>query len=570
MILFKTVKFKNFLSYGNNWTEFTFDKGIIRLMGANGLGKSVVIETVNFALFGKPYRKVKINQLVNSINKKGLEVVLTLSKGSDEFRIERGLKPDYVRIYKNDELVPVSSTKRGYQEILEQDILHLNENLFNQLVIKSLTKNMSFMTLSKSEKRNVIENILDIELFSVILKNIKTKIDSCDFSLASYKKDIENTDLLVEQEISNLEKLRNIKRKIEEESKQKVNEINKELEFIDEDLQKYHQALKKLRKYKQLKIDNNNNLSLLRTELQCFRDKQTHNIASIKLVKQKVQLFKDTCGDCPKIKEIAKTENIDDLLLESKTIESSINDIREQIQQINQELQKIEEILANEKFILGNIGKCNLRKSELEKSLNVEISKEIQIDESIIKKHKKNLKELNNLYNKVSNEKKHLQVLKTLYSDDGIKSFIIKKYLPYINKLLNTYLRKFNTDIIFNFDQEFNEVVLSRNKEDFSYFSFSEGQKKRIDLAVLFAFIDFAQFKNKKSNTNLLILDEVISGLDSIGSNCLYDVLKDYRDKQNKSILTIFHSDLVDVDNFDKIYEAKIEKGFSKIDELEN
>jgi len=569
LIVFKEIWFKNFLSYGNNLTKFSFNKGIIRLSGENGKGKSAVLEALNFSLFGKPYRKIKMNLLVNSINKKNLETTLILSKGEDEYRIERGLKPDYCRIYKNDELIPVASSKRGYQDILEQDILHMNENLFNQITVKSLTKNMSFMTLSKAEKRNVIENILDIELFTIISKNIKSKIDNCDFSLSSTRKDISNTELLIEQEISNLERLKLIKNKIDEESKQKVEEINAEIQTLQSELEKYDIALSKLGKYKKLKTSKSFTINELRTIIKNNRDKQTTIIASIKLIKQKVQLFKDNCGDCPKIKEILKSENVDELISDNKQLESSIEESRVEIQGIEEELRKIEEILANEKFINGNIDRANKRLKELEKSLSVEVAKEINIDESILKKHKKNLKELNELFNKVSNDKKHLQVLKTLYSDDGIKSFVIKKYLPHINRLLNTYLRKFHTDIVFNFDQEFNEVVLTRDKEDFSYFSFSEGQKKRIDLAVLFAFINFAQFKNKKSNTNLLILDEILTGLDATGANALYDVLKEYRDQQNKSIVTIFHSDSVDIDNFNEIYEVKIERGFSKIEQIE-
>jgi len=393
------------------------------------------LDALNFCLFGKPYRKIKIGQLVNSVNKKGLEVSLTFSKGDDEYRIERGLKPDYCRIYKNDDLIPVSSTKRGYQEILEMDILHFNENLFNQIVVKSLTKNISFMTLSKFEKRNVIENILDIELFSIILKNIKSKIDTCEFSLSSYRKDISNTEMLIEQEISNIEKLKQIKYKIDEESKQKVDEINSELELLYEDVKKYELALSKLGKYKKLKTSKTFKINDFKKDIKNNRDKQTHIIASIKLVKQKVQMFKDNCGDCPKIKNILVTENIDELIQENKDLELHIEELRNEVQVIEDELRKIDEILANEKFINGNLDRSLNKIKDLEKSLYVEVAKEIIIDETILIKHKDYIKELNQLFNKVSNEKKHLQVLKTLFSDDNIKAFIIKKYL---NNVFNT------------------------------------------------------------------------------------------------------------------------------------
>jgi DNA repair exonuclease SbcCD ATPase subunit len=564
---FEKIKVRNFLSYGNNWTTFDFKKGLHRIKGTNGQGKSTIpFDALSFGLFGKPYRKIKINQLINSINKKELEVVLYFRKGEDQYRVERGLNPNYFKIFKNEEIIPVSSSKKGYQEILEQDILsNYNENLFNQITAKSLTKNMSFMTLSKSEKRNIIENLFDIELFSTIGKNIKSKLDMLDVNLQMYKRDIDNIELLIKQEQQNLEQLRNIKKKIDEDSKQKIENITEEITQLNNDNKKYNIALEKIQKNKKIKQNKLEIVTQNKLEIKNLRDKQSDIIASIKLIKSKIELFKSTCGDCPKIKEILQTEDVNALFLKQKTYEEEITTTRETVTTLENEIRKLEEILANEKFILGLFEKNTNRIKILKQDVTMEIGKEIKIDESKYKKHIKNKIELEEMYGTKSNERKHYQILKSLYSDDGIKSFIIKKYLPTINKLLNTYLNRFNTDIIFNFDSDFNEIVLSRFKENFSYFSFSEGQKKRIDLAVLFAFINFALFKNKKGGTNLLIFDEIDSGLDIEGKNRLYEVLKEYKENQNKCILTISQDTAIDPDIFDDVYNVTMEKGFSVI-----
>lgn len=563
------VQWKNFLSYGNNFTTFEFQPGVTRLLGENGKGKSVLIEVIYYALFGKPYRKINLKQIVNSKNKKDLYVILRFRKGEDSFRIERGSKPEIFKIFKNDELVPVSSSKRGYQQILEEDITHINENLFNQIGIKSLTKNMSFMALSKAEKRNVIENIFDIELFTSISRLIKSKVDLIDMNISSLKKDIENTDLLIEHEIINLDNLRKIQQKIEEESKVKLDELESEIKKINEENKKYNVALGKIESAKQLRSKTRVQIASSKDVIKFKRDEQVGIQANIKAAANKIRMFETTCSGCSKIKELLKAENIDEQQEKYKQLEVDLKTEREKIATLEQTIEKCDAILANEKFIVGNIERNNRRIIDIENSMNIEVSREINVDETKLKDHKVKLVDLKKLYNEFGLQKKHYQVLKSLYADDGIKAFIIKKYLPTINQLLNSYLNKFNAGIIFNFDSEFNEVVLSKDKEDFTYFSFSEGQKKRIDMAVLFAFINFSMFKNKKSNINLLIFDEILGGLDGPGRAGLHEVLKEFKQQHNKSIITISHDTDIDPDNFDRMYNVEMVKGFSQIKLLE-
>jgi len=441
MINLQNIKFKNFLSYGNSETTFNFESGIIRLIGKNGEGKSApVTDALTFALFGRPYRKIKLPQLINSKNKKELYVELNFTKGEDEYRVERGLKPEIFKIFKNNEIVPVASSKRGYQQILEEDILHTNENLFNQIGIKSLTKNLSFMSLSKFEKRNVIENIFDIELFTLMLKNIKSKIESIELSLSSLKKDIDNSEMLIDHEILNLDNLRKIQKKIEDESKVKVDELKEELAAIEKDDAKYNLALDKINKNKKVKQNKLNEIEVERKKIKVLRDRQSTIQSDLKLAANKIKMFNEVCAGCPKIKELLVSENVDALQAEYKECEVEYGEIREVIVSKEADIRRLDEILANEKFIHGNLQRSKKRIEEINASVNIEVSREIEIDETKLINQRKRVKELQAKYTQIGVQKKHYLILKSLYSDDGIKAFIIKKYLPTINKLLNTYL----------------------------------------------------------------------------------------------------------------------------------
>ena len=565
MIEFKKIIWKNLLSYGNNNNEFNFEDGVFRISATNGSGKSSIIEALNYALFGKPYRKIKLSQLINSKNKKGLETYLYFKKQDDEYRIERGMKPELFKIYKNNELIPVSSSKKGYQEILVEDILGFNENLFNQIMVKSLTKNVSFMDLPKGEKRAIIENLLDIELFTLINKNIKKSIDATEVSLKDCKKDIETTTLLIEQEQANLEKLIQLQKKLKEESDEMIQSYTKEIDDMDEINAKYEKGLEIIKKKKPVKDSKRKEYQTLYNAKQEAQQKITEATTTINLNEKKIKFLSDTCGTCPKIKELQKADNIEEchsILEQSKIV---VTDCIKQMSLIENEIKKLDEVLNKESSIITSLSSNKDRKTKLLNQIKLIKEKVVTVDESKLLEYNENKKNHTDNYKSLSSDKLHLTTLKALFSDDGIKTLIIKKYLPSINKLLNTYLTKFNANMLFSFDNEFNEVILSKNQENYSYHNFSEGEKKRIDLAVLFAFIKFAMYKNKKSNTNLIIFDEILSGLDVFGVNALFDILKDHKDYQNKCILTINHNTDIENEYFDKTYEIFKEKGFSRI-----
>jgi DNA repair exonuclease SbcCD ATPase subunit len=570
LIIFNKISYKNFLSYGNSTVEFDFHSGINRISGINGVGKSCLAEALYFVLFGKTYRRINLPQLVNSINNSDLLVKLWFTIGDTEYIVERGLKPAIFRIYENGNLKALCSTTKSYQEIFEEDILKMNENIFCQITFKSITKNISFLGLPKQDKRKIIENIFDIEIFSTMNKLAATKLDLIKTDLYNCKKEIEFTDMLIEQELANLEHLKNLNKQIQEDSKEKVNEINSEIETLTEENRKYDIGLEKIKIYKDTKIIIEATIEKYRNELKNERERETNYKSTLKLIDDKLKLLNSTCAGCPKINSIMENENPELVNNQLVSVKDTIVLLQSNIKNKQDELIKIEKILANEKYLIGSKQKNQSRIETLNKSIYVELNKEIEIDRTKYIEHTNNRNDLSVKFNELSHKEKHLLAMKTLLSDDGIKAFVIKRYLPYINKLLNTYLQKFNAGILFYFDNEFNEKIGTRHKENFSYFNFSEGQKRRIDLSILFAFIEFAKLKNKKANTNLLILDEISAMLDASGENLLYEVLRDFVNRENKSIIAISHSGNIDPEKIDKLFEVSLIKGFSKLCLIEN
>lgn len=572
MINFESITFQNFLSYGKVPTTYEFSTGITRIKGENGSGKSsAVVDPLFYALFGKPYRKKqKLDQLINTINRKRMAVVLKFDKDGVAYRIERGLKPSHFRIYEDDELVPVPSHNRSYQEILEEDILHFNEGIFNQILIKSMAKNMSFLTLSKGDKRRIAEGILNIEIFSVMNKLARGKMDDCDSRIDIIIGEIQHTKNLIQQEATNLQNLKAIKLRVDDEAKNRKRATKRKIKALEEKMATYEEALAKLDKYKIQRANVMLEVEQLNLKLRKLKGAKKPLDTEIMIAQKKIEMFQETCPSCPKIAEMKDNYSLKGRLKKLAEINVKIGDTNAAITETKNRILKLDTIITNEKFVKSSIEETAKNMAELHEDLKSSNIDEIILDETTLRLHRERRSNLEVEYNTLNAQRRHMNIMRSLLSDDGIKTFIIKRYLPHINKLLNTYLQKFNTDILFYFDAEFNEVIGTRFKENFNYFSFSEGQKRRIDLAIMFTFLEFCKIKNRKSETNLLVLDEITAGVDGPGENMLYDVLREQVTKENKEVITVSHSGNIDVDKIDNVYDVTMQKGFSCLTKVES
>jgi DNA repair exonuclease SbcCD ATPase subunit len=578
MIEFKKTEFKNFLSYGNTPTIWEFSPGnITRISGENGSGKSsCVVDVLYFGLFGRTYRKQKLENLVNWINKKNLVVKIWFDVNNKSYIIERGLKPALLRVWvlkgEEYELIPVSSSSKDYQKIIEEEILQMNESVFNQTVIKSMTKNLSFMNLPKLEKRQVVESILGIEVFSHMNILARDKLFEVKHEIDLKLEQIQSNKSLIFAEENNIKSLIEIKEKMDKEAQIKISDLKNEMIELDEKLKEYVLAEEKLQKYKIKRTSLEEKIDSIKKVIKKNKKERKNLETKLILLENKIELFESTCAGCPKIKEMKQDDSLIDLKEEIEKFNSLISVAQDEQADLSNRLDKVQKMLVNSTFVKNTIlsTKKEIKRVGNEIAKSEEAKETIVIDKSNLRKLINQRNDLEVEYNNLTKKQKHLKILKTLLSDDGIKSFIIKRYLPHINKILNTYLQKFNTNILFYFDTEFNDVIGSRYKENSSYNCFSEGQKRRIDLSVLFTFIDFSQIKNRKSNCNVLILDEITTGVDLYGENILFDILKEISTKENKEIITVSHSGNIDPEKIDRLFEVKPENGFSTIKLIES
>jgi len=339
----------------------------------------------------------------------------------------------------------------------------------------------------------------------------------------------------------------------------------KEIAALEAEIPKFEKGLEIIEKKKITKKELTQKVLEINREKSVLLQKTAELAGEIKANNSKIDYLTNICGDCPKIKDMLADADIADKQETIKAYEAEIGSLTDDLSKLAQDIAKVDEILANERFVASKLSDNRQRIQTLNNQIKAVQEKVITVDDSKLKEYNAKKVELTKKYNDLSVDKEHLSVLRGLFQDDGIKPLIIKKYLPAINRLLNTYLAKFNANMLFNFDAEFNEVILTKNKEDYSYYNFSEGEKKRIDLAILFSFIKFAMHKNQKSNTNLLIFDEIMSGLDYAGATSLFSILKEQQDFQSKCVITINHNSDLDNSYFNYQYEAVTENGFSKI-----
>lgn len=568
MIVFKTIKWKNFLSTGNYFTEIKFDDHTNTLIvGENGSGKSTLLDALCFALFGKPFRNINKPQLLNSINQKDGVVEITFVVNGKSYKIVRGIKPNIFEIHQDGILINQDAASRDYQEYLERNILKLNYKSFTQIVILGSASFTPFMQLSASDRRSIIEDLLDIQIFSTMNSIVKDRLSSNKDTTVSKKSDIE----LKTQEY-------NLKKEHIESSKQnderKVKDYEEEIEVNNSTLQTLLEEVQhnftkvetlntsishkvevegKIKKIVKLESQIENNISKFKKDVEFFS--HSDNCPTCK--QEIVSDIKER--ECTSLNnKIQQSENgLQEL--ESKLIEeqSKLNAIEEK----QKEIQKIQVLVAAKNASIMGINKYITKLQKLIQELQTSTH---QVHEENIKLEqlKLQLEEFEDELKELINEKTYYEVAMSLLKDTGIKTKIIKQYLPIINKLVNKYLSSLDFFVNFNLDESFKETIKSRHRDEFCYASFSEGEKQRIDMALLLTWRAVAKLKNS-TNTNLLILDEVFdSSLDVNGTEYLMNILQLLEDV---NLFVISHKGDVLQDKFRNIIRFEKVKNFSRI-----
>jgi DNA repair exonuclease SbcCD ATPase subunit len=569
MIIFKKIKFKNFGSFGNTWSEIELNKNSTTLVcGTNGSGKSfALLDTITFALFGKPFRKINLTQVSNSINKKNCLVELEFSIDKDDYRIVRGLSPKIFEIHRNGKLINQDSKNIDYQGVLEEQILKMNYKTFTQVVILGSSAFVPFMQLTASDRRAVIENILDINIFTTMNVILKTKVTIAKENITDIVNKIELQKQKVEYQqkiVDNLTlRLNNDIKKIQEEIDQHSIEENNYLEEIQ-----------KLQQEKNL-VGLNDKIDDI---LQIFKKNETtisQYTFKISDLEKEVKFYEKT-ENCPKCKthltDGLKKENIESLTQNITSLEKEINslvetnDSNEKIISIEQKNKlKIVKIDSDIKDLNSSIREIKsliaYKTKQLAESNKIEM--DLVREKTVLRMEKSELIKLMKESEVLKEDLTYLKLAGDILKDNGVKIKIIKHYLPSMNKYINKYLRAMDFFVQFNIDEEFNEVIKSRHRDEFSYMNFSEGEKMRIDLALLLAWREIAKMKNSV-NCNLLILDEIFdSSLDSVGTDEVLRLLNALGTKTN--VFVISHKADQIVDKFTNTITFEKKNNFSKM-----
>ena len=563
MIVFKTLRYKNFLSSGNTFTDVDFTKAKSTLVvGHNGAGKSTMLDALSFGLFGKPHRKISKAQLVNSINQKQAMVEVDFTIGQSYFKLVRGIKPNIFEIWKDNKMINQSSHATEYQKILEQNILKLNHKSFHQVVVLGSSSFIPFMQLNAGHRRDVIEDLLDINIFSkmnVILKEKNSTLKDKSQSI--------NTNIEL------------CKTKIEQQSKY----IRDIAALTSENKKKYEKQIQTAELKIQKLQDHNNELS---NELETVGDidltelqtKKNNVIAAKAEKKQELKavakrgLFLENNDECPTCEQ--PIQHKDKLVSETKTealqIESKLSGIENDYNDIETQIIELQKIITkvNEKTNIINsnnreIQSLNQSNNDLRSYLSEEVSTDLDVARLELQTISNDKEDLIEERLKVTEQINYNSVIAEMLRDTGIKTKIIKQYLPAINKLVNQHLQVLDFFVSFDLDESFQETIRSRFRDDFTYESFSEGEKQRIDLSLLFTWRQIAKMKNSVS-TNLLILDETFdSSLDHDGVENLLKILNTLGEDTNTFIIS-HKGDILD-GKFDAKLEFVKERNFSKM-----
>tara|TARA_B100001057_G_scaffold105893_2_gene103491 strand:+ start:2969 stop:4684 length:1716 start_codon:yes stop_codon:yes gene_type:complete len=570
MIHFKSVSWKNFLSTGNDTIKIDLDRTPSTLIvGSNGTGKSTMLDALSFGLFGKPHRDIKKDQMINSINKKGTIVEVEFKIGDSDFKIIRGIKPGKFEIFQNNKMINQASNARDYQKFLEQNILKLNHKSFHQVVVLGSSSFIPFMQLPAWSRRSVIEDLLDINIFSKMNTLLKERNAKIRDELTDINHQIDLFKTKIDSQGKYIKDLQSINKDMVENKKESIKTYEDDIKSLIDKTSKLNENLQS---HIDIETKKSDNLKSKATQLKSY-DLQFN--AKIKDLVQQSKFFEDhdQCPTCDQqIDELIKESKISGIKKSAAEVQQGMEKLSEEV---NQNMSDIEEsknamilLLERQRKIISNNDKISLIQKEID-STQKEIGTLLQ-SSGDIKTAKKEMNSLRDGKETITEkkleyveERTYNEVIGEMLKDTGIKTKVIKQYLPVMNRLINQYLQVLDFFVAFHLDESFNETIRSRHRDTFNYASFSEGEKQRIDLSLLFTWRQIAKMKNSAA-TNLLVLDETFdSSLDHDGIDNLTKILNTLEDGTN--VFIISHKGDILENKFRSKIEFIKEKNFSKI-----
>ena len=552
MIRLKTVRFKNFLASGNRFIEVKLDKEpMMLIVGKNGAGKSTLIDAITFSLFGKPFKKVNKGQLMNTVNEKDLMVEIEFSVGKTEWKIRRGMKPVVFEIYHNGKVINQDAKSTDYQKYLEEKVLKLNFKSFTQIVVLGSASFVPFMQLTANDRRVIIEDILDIGIFSIMKNLVKDRSNSLKEELLDLEFKLK---LLQEKIILEKKYIKDLKYNSEKKRKsdlEKIKETEKLIIKLNDEIEDHKDMvlslinsiidkssmLKKNKELDSYKLQINKNLKKLNKENTFFEDNEN-------------------CPTCEQdIDEKFKNNKLKQILKDIDEMNNGLDKLNEEVDKVDE---RISEIMVCNETIQKEENIISLKNSDIQahNSFITKLNEELQedVDSKVISKKtlfESELQEYKNERLQYIEQRRYYDILDTILNDKGIKTRVIRKYLPVINNHVNKYLKDMDFFVNFQLDENFNETIKSRNRDDFSYYSFSEGEKKRIDISLLLTWRDIAAMRNSV-NVNLLILDEIFDA--SLDQSGMDDLMKLFNFLKNTNLFVISHK----LDILDDKFPSKI------------
>ena len=567
MLKFDKIRWKNFLSTGNVFTEINLNaKGTNLVVGENGAGKSTILDALTFALFGKPFRNINKPQLINTITRKDLTVEIEFSVNSTRYRIVRGMRPNIFEVYCNDSLINQSAEMRDYQEYLERNILKINYKSFCQVVVLGSASFTPFMQLPAGQRRAIIEDLLDLQVFTTMNVLLKDRVQENSDAIQTNT----NEQKLVSEKIKMVrEHLRELQSKSEQFIKEKrtaIKDIERKIAEANTTRDEYRQQISEL-------ASKLHGMDSLQNKIDKLKALRTQMETKTSMLTREIEFFSnhDNCPTCKQqISSEFSCEVVGKRESEIKNIEDGLKQLAIKYDETNAELAAILDIDRQCDDLRSKASHETLRIQLLNEHIKA-IKQEIE-DAKLDAKGTSDVKvsdleneltELSTKYNELQDDRLVLNAAAMLLKDGGIKTKIVNQYIPIINKLINKYLGEFDLFVEFNLDEQFNEVIKSRYRDEFSYASFSEGEKQKIDLSTMFAWRAVAKLRNSLS-TNLLILDEVFdSSLDGDAADDLLKILQSI--SGDTSVFVISHRETLH-DKFENVIKFVKHQNFSRID----